>query len=57
MGYVLLPGETDAPEGLRAALRRSNRLQDILGPIPYVADRGFPGPYLAASVVHHLTAA
>lgn len=30
MGYVLLPGETDAPEGLRAALRRSNRLQDIL---------------------------
>ena len=30
MGYVLLPGETDAPAGLRAALRRSNRLQDIL---------------------------
>ena len=30
MGYVLLPGESDAPEGLRAALRRSNRLQDIL---------------------------
>ena len=30
MGYVLLPGETDAPAGLRDALRRSNRLQDIL---------------------------
>jgi hypothetical protein len=30
MGYVLLPGETDAPSGLRAALRRSNRLQDVL---------------------------
>lgn len=30
MGYVLLPGESDAPAGLVAALRRSNRLQDIL---------------------------
>lgn len=30
MGYVLLDGETDAPAGLRAALGRSNRLQDIL---------------------------
>ena len=30
MGYVLLAGETDAPDGLRAALARSNRLQDIL---------------------------
>jgi len=30
MGYVLHPGETDAPAGLRAALRRSNRLQDLL---------------------------
>jgi hypothetical protein len=30
MGYVLLPGETDAPAGLYAALRRSNRLQDLL---------------------------
>lgn len=28
--YVLRPGETDAPEGLRAALARGNRLQDIL---------------------------
>jgi len=28
--YVLLPGETDAPEGLRTALTRANRLQDIL---------------------------
>jgi len=30
MGYVLLPGESDAPAGLYAALRRSNRLQDLL---------------------------
>jgi hypothetical protein len=30
MGYVLRPGETDAPLGLRAALARSNRLQDLL---------------------------
>lgn len=28
--YVLREGETDAPEGLRAALRVGNRLQDIL---------------------------
>ncbi|MGH7461947.1 MAG: M24 family metallopeptidase, partial [Longimicrobiales bacterium] len=30
MGYVLRPGETDAPAGLYAALRNSNRLQDLL---------------------------
>lgn len=30
MGYVLREGETDAPEGLREALTRANRLQDIL---------------------------
>jgi len=30
MGYVLREGETDAPEGLRQALRNSNRFQDIL---------------------------
>src|SRR5215831_10660066 len=30
MAYVLLPGETDAPAGLTAALAKSNRLQDIL---------------------------
>ena len=30
MGYVLRPGETDAPAGMRAALARGNRLQDIL---------------------------
>lgn len=30
MGYVLLPGETAPPAGLRAALGRSNRLQDLL---------------------------
>ncbi len=28
--YVLLPGETDAPAGLRKALGNANRLQDIL---------------------------
>ena len=30
MGYVLRPSERDAPEGLKRALRNSNRLQDIL---------------------------
>jgi hypothetical protein len=30
MGYVLRPGETDAPEGLYRALKNSNRLQDLL---------------------------
>jgi hypothetical protein len=30
MGYVLLEGETAAPAGLRSALGRANRLQDIL---------------------------
>jgi hypothetical protein len=28
-GYVLKPGETDAPEGLKAALAAANRIQDI----------------------------
>lgn len=28
--YILKPGETDAPEGLKAALKDANRLQDIL---------------------------
>ncbi len=30
MAYVLRPGERDAPAGLKAALRASNRLQDIV---------------------------
>ncbi|HYO55252.1 M24 family metallopeptidase [Archangium sp.] len=30
MGYVLREGETDVPAGLKAALERSNRLQDIV---------------------------
>lgn len=30
MGYVLREGETEPPAGLRAALKRSNRLQDLL---------------------------
>ncbi len=29
MGYVLRPGETEVPEGLKIALRNTNRLQDI----------------------------
>ena len=28
--YVLRPGETDAPDALKSALARGNRLQDIL---------------------------
>ena len=28
--YVLLPGETDAPEGIRRALANANALQDIV---------------------------
>ncbi len=30
MGYVLREGETDVPEGLKQALARSNRLQDMV---------------------------
>jgi Xaa-Pro aminopeptidase len=30
MGYVLRPGETDAPAGLYRAFKNSNRLQDLL---------------------------
>jgi hypothetical protein len=30
MGYVLREGETDVPEGLKQALARSNRLQDLV---------------------------
>ncbi len=30
MGYVLRPGETDAPAGLKQALRNGNRLQDVV---------------------------
>lgn len=30
MAYVLRPGETDAPEGLKAAMRNTNTLQDAL---------------------------
>ena len=29
-GYILKPGEKDAPAGLKSALRNTNRLQDIL---------------------------
>ena len=30
MGYVLRAGETDVPAGIKAALRNTNRLQDLL---------------------------
>lgn len=30
MAYVLKPGERDAPEGLKAAMRNTNTLQDVL---------------------------
>ena len=30
LAYVLKPGETDAPEGLKAGLRAANRVQDLL---------------------------
>jgi hypothetical protein len=30
MGYVLRPGETDVPAGLKSALQNGNRLQDIV---------------------------
>ncbi len=30
LAYILRPGETEAPEGLRAALAKSNTLQDIV---------------------------
>jgi Xaa-Pro aminopeptidase len=30
LGYVLLPGETEVPEGLRKCMASSNRMQDLL---------------------------
>ncbi len=30
VGYILKPGETDAPEGLKNALKNTNRMQEIL---------------------------
>jgi hypothetical protein len=30
MGYVLMPGESDAPDGLKSALALGNQLQDIV---------------------------
>ena len=36
--YILKPGETDAPDGLKAALAAGNRLQDIhTWPLPSTA--------------------
>lgn len=41
MGYILQKGEKDAPAGLKAALKNTNRLQDILFS---VARPGMTGP-------------
>ena len=41
MGYVLKPGETDAPEGLKKALTNTNRLQDSLFTHIKIGAKGF----------------
>jgi Xaa-Pro dipeptidase len=41
MGYVLRPGEKDAPEGLRKALTNTNKLQDALFSHIKIGGRGF----------------
>jgi Xaa-Pro aminopeptidase len=38
--YVLLPGETDAPAGLKAGLRAANRLQDITMKYAFIGTSG-----------------
>jgi hypothetical protein len=38
--YVLLPGETDAPAGLKAGLRAANRLQDITMKYAFIRTSG-----------------
>jgi Xaa-Pro aminopeptidase len=39
--YILLPGEKDAPPGLKAALKNTNRLQDVLFEIARPGMTGF----------------
>ena len=41
MGYILKKGEKDVPAGLKAALKNTNRLQDV---IFSVARPGMTGP-------------
>ena len=41
MGYVLRPGEKDAPEGLKKALANTNRLQDALFNHIKIGAKGF----------------
>jgi Xaa-Pro aminopeptidase len=41
MGYVLRPGEMDAPEGLKKAPANTNRLQDVLFTHIKIGARGF----------------
>lgn len=46
--YVLRPGETDAPEGLKAGLRAANRLQDLT--MQYAVVGGSGNAALAAAL-------
>ena len=46
--YVLLPGETDAPAGLKAGLRAANRLQDLT--MQYAKAGGTGNEALAAAL-------
>lgn len=48
-GYLLKPGEKDAPAGLKAALKNTNRLQDILF--------GFARAWMTGSEVYDATIA
>ena len=41
MGYILRPGEKDAPEGLKKALTNTNRLQDALFTHIKIGAKGF----------------
>ena len=47
-GYVLRPGETDAPEGVRGLMAEANRLQDV-----YMAEfnRGLTGDQLLSNML------
>ena len=50
MAYVLLPGETDVPAGLKAAMKNTNTLQDVLM-------KRFSRPGRAAATVYDSTMA
>jgi Xaa-Pro aminopeptidase len=51
--YVLLPGETDAPAGLKAGLQAANRLQDLTMKFATVGGTG--NQALAAALAHAKT--